>query len=384
MLNTSDPKLFELIQNEEKRQRETISLIPSENEAYSEVLEILGSSLSNKYSEGYALKRYYNGNKFIDEIELLAIERTKKAFNCGFANVQAYSGSPANQAIYMALLNPGDNVLGFDLGSGGHLTHGSKVNFSGKMYNSLTYTVNKETELIDYDEVERLAKEHKPKLIVCGTTAYSRKIDFKRFSEIAHSVGAYLLSDISHITALVVSGLHESPFPYSDVVMTTTHKSLRGPRGAVILSNDEEIMKKINKAVFPGLQGGPHNATTAAIAFTMEQTQTEEFKKYSQRIIENRQILEDILKKNSFRIVSGGSDNHLLVIDMRDKGMTGKEAANKLEEKGIIVNANSIPFDPAKPFDPSGIRIGTPLISARNYSKEKVMEIGESIVNALS
>ncbi|MEI6462137.1 MAG: serine hydroxymethyltransferase [bacterium] len=383
MLNQLDPKIFDLISKEEARQKETISLIPSESECYDEIKEIMASSLNNKYSEGYPFKRYYNGNKFIDEIEQEAIDRTKEVFKSNFANVQAYSGSPANQAIYMALINPGDKVLGFDLGSGGHLTHGAKVNFSSKYYSSETYGVNKETELLDYDEIQRIAEISKPKLIVCGTTAYSRKLDFKKFSEIAKSVGAYLLADISHITALVVTGEHESPVGLADAVMTTTHKSLRGPRGAVILSNDEEIAKKIDKAVFPGLQGGPHNATTAAIAFAMKMAMTDEFKEYGKKIIENRIILEEILKKNNFRLVSGGSDNHLLVIDLRDKNISGKDAANKLEELGIIVNANSIPYDPNPPFKPSGIRIGTPIISARKYSVEKVAEIGNLISSSL-
>ncbi|MEI6887287.1 MAG: serine hydroxymethyltransferase [bacterium] len=384
MLNQLDPKIYDLISKEESRQKETISLIPSESECYEEIKEIMGSSLNNKYSEGYPFKRYYNGNKYIDEIEKEAIDRTKEVFQSKFANVQAYSGSPANQAIYMALINPGDKVLGFDLGSGGHLTHGSKVNFSSKYYNAETYGVNKETEMLDYEEIYRHADSFKPKLIVCGTTAYSRKLDFKKFSEIAKSVGAYLLADISHITALVVTGEHESPVGLADAVMTTTHKSLRGPRGAVILSDNEEIAKKIDKSVFPGLQGGPHNATTASIAYAMKMAMTDEFKEYGKKIIENRIILEEILKKNNFRLVTNGSDNHLLVIDLRDKNISGKDAANKLEALGIIVNANSIPYDPNPPFNPSGIRIGTPIISARKYTSEKVKEIGETIVKVLS
>jgi glycine hydroxymethyltransferase len=287
MLKISDPQLFNLINEEIQRQKNTYSLIASENICSVEVLEALGSPLTNKYSEGYPLKRYYNGNKFIDEIELLAIERAKKIFGCEFANVQAYSGSPANHAVYLGLLEPGDTVLGFDLASGGHLTHGAKVNFSGKYYNSQNYFVDSQTNLLNYDEISDIAHKLKPKLIVAGLTAYPREIDFKKFSEIAKSVGAYLLADISHISGMVAVGLHNSPIGFADVVMTTTHKQLRGPRGALILSNNEELMTKINKAVFPGLQGGPHNNQTAAIAVALNEALDSNYKVYIEKVIQN-------------------------------------------------------------------------------------------------
>ncbi|QQR93360.1 serine hydroxymethyltransferase [bacterium] len=374
----SDPQLEKLINLEEKRQSETWSLIASENEMFDEVREILGSKLNNKYSEGYAGKRYYNGNQFIDEIENLAISRTCEGFGANFANVQSYSGSPANQAIYKALLNPGDTVLGFDLNCGGHLTHGASVNFSGSYYNSITYKVDPQTELIDFEEVRKLAYEYKPKLIICGTTAYSREIDFQKFKEIATEVGAFLLADISHISGLIISNLHPSPVGIADVMMSTTHKQLRGPRGAVILSNSEEIMTKINKAVFPGLQGGPHNSTTAAIALCMKKVNSREYKDYCKRIVENRKVMQDVFVDNEIQVVSGGSDNHLLVLKVGTG--RGRQVADELEKLGIIINANTIPFDPSSPFKPSGIRIGTPWITSRNIDSEKLTELTTKIV----
>ncbi len=377
----NDPQLENLIHLEEQRQSETYSFIASENEMFDEVREILGSKLNNKYSEGYPGKRYYNGNKFIDEIENLAISRTCQVFGSKFANVQSYSGSPANQAIYKALLNPGDKVLGFDLSCGGHLTHGASVNFSGSYYHSITYKVNPKTELIDFDEVKALAIEHKPKLIICGTTAYSRTLDFDKFKEIAIEVGAFLLADISHISGLIISNLHPNPIGIADVVMSTTHKQLRGPRGAVILSNSEEIINKINKAVFPGLQGGPHNSTTAAIAACMKKVNLDEYKSYCKQIIENRKVMQDLFLSNEIEIVSGGSDNHLLVLKV---GIgKGKQVADELEKIGIIVNANTIPYDLSTPFKPSGIRIGTPWVTSRNIEKEELENLTMKIVDAV-
>lgn len=381
MLKISDPQLFNLINEEIQRQKNTYSLIASENICSVEVLEALGSPLTNKYSEGYPLKRYYNGNKFIDEIELLAIERAKKIFGCEFANVQAYSGSPANHAVYLGLLEPGDTVLGFDLASGGHLTHGAKVNFSGKYYNSQNYFVDSQTNLLNYDEISDIAHKLKPKLIVAGLTAYPREIDFKKFSEIAKSVGAYLLADISHISGMVAVGLHNSPIGFADVVMTTTHKQLRGPRGALILSNNEELMTKINKAVFPGLQGGPHNNQTAAIAVALNEALDSNYKVYIEKVIQNRKVIEDVLRENEIKMITGGSDNHLLLLDV---GFArGKSVANRLEEKNIIVNANSIPFDTSKPLNPSGIRIGTPCITTQGIDTEKLIWIANEIVESI-
>lgn len=383
-----DPVLAQLIQDEEERQLNTISLIPSENIAYEEVRKILSSNLSNKYSEGYAQKRYYNGNTIIDQIEELAINRVCEAFGTKYANVQSYSGSPANNAIYTSLLTKGDTVLGFDLSCGGHLTHGAKVNFSGKDYNSITYKLNSETMLLDYDEIEKLAIEHKPKLIVCGTTAYSRALDFEKFASLRDKIKnitgeCYLLADISHISMLVLSNNHVSPVGFADIIMTTTHKGLRGPRGAIITTNDEIIIKKVNKSVFPGLQGGPHNATTAAIAYTFNQINTDEFIAYNKRILGFRQMFEDALIKNDFNIVTGGSDNHLLLLDLRNKNITGKLAADKLEENGIIVNMNGIPFDTNPPMNPSGIRIGTPWLAAIEYDYGNVNNLVKKFIDIL-
>lgn len=381
MIQNTDNVIFNLIQQEIKRQNDTYSLIASENICSQQVLKALGSELTNKYSEGYPFKRYYNGNKFIDEIEKIAIDRAKKLFNANFANVQAYSGSPANHAVYSALISPGDKVLGFDLNSGGHLTHGASVNFSGKYYNSVKYTVSNETHRLDYDEIEKIAEREMPKMIVAGLTAYPRQIDFERFSKIAKKVGAYLLADISHISGLVATGLHPSPFGFADVVMTTTHKQLRGPRGALILTNDEAIAAKIDKAVFPGLQGGPHNNQTAAIAIALYEALNPEYKIYCEKIISNRLILEKLFESSEVKMITGGSDNHLLLIDVGHA--KGRTVADILEESGIIVNANSIPFDTSKPSNPSGIRIGTPSITTLGISQDKIEWIGNKIIEAI-
>ncbi len=377
MLSLKDPEIFDAMQKELKRQMYGLELIPSENYVSYEVMEALGSWLTNKYSEGYPGKRYYGGNEFIDIIENLARERAKKLFNAEFANVQPLSGSPANQAVYMAFLNPGDKVMGMDLAQGGHLTHGSKVNFSGKTYNFIPYGVNEE-EIIDYDFIEKKAKEEKPKMILIGATAYPRKYDFKRIREICDEVGAYAFADISHIAGLIAGGVHENPVPYFDVVSTTTHKTLRGPRGAMIMAK-KEYGKKINKSVFPGLQGGPHNHQTAAIAVALKEASLPSFKKYAEQIVKNAKALADGLMDYGFRLVSGGTDTHLILIDLRNKFIKGREAQDLLDSVGITTNANMIPFDPGTAFNPSGLRIGTPALTTRGMEEKEMYYIAELI-----
>ncbi len=366
-----DKQIEKLIKLEEKRQAETLMLIPSENYASYAVKSAQCSVLNNKYSEGYPGKRYYQGNKYIDEIENIAIERAKKIFNVQYANVQCYSGSPANAAAIMALVSPGEKIMGLKLSGGGHLTHGHpKITFPGKFFESVQYDVN-EDGLIDYDEVERLAILEKPKLMVIGTTAYPRILDFKRFSEIAKKAGALVLADISHIAGLVVGGVHPSPVGYADVIMTTTHKTLRGPRGAILMTNNPELAKKIDRAVFPGLQGGPHNGTTAAIAIALQEASTPAFKKYAQQIVKNAKVLSEELMKLGFRLTTGGTDNHLMVINF---GANAKQFASDLETAGIVVNYNSVPHDINPPANPSGIRLGTPAVTTRGM-KEKEMKL---------
>lgn len=374
-------EIFNLIKQEEKRQQEVLEMIPSENYAFPEVLQVLGSCLTNKYAEGYSGKRYYQGNEIIDQIENLAIERVKKLFGTPHANVQPYSGSPANQAVYMATCNIGDTVMGMDLASGGHLTHGSPVSFSGKYYHSVFYGVEKENGRINYDEVLKIAQREKPKLIWCGATAYPRIFDWKKFAEIAESVGATLAADISHYAGLVAGGAYPSPVPFVDVVTFTTHKTLRGPRGAVILVTDKgdkkdlELKKKIDKAVFPGLQGGPHENVIAAMAVCFEKAATEEFKAYAMQVVKNAKTLADELIKYGFDLISGGTDCHLILIDLRNKNVGGKEAAVVFEQAGIVTNANSVPFDPNPPMNPSGIRLGTPAITTRGMKEEEMKQI---------
>lgn len=376
------PKLTELIKKETKRQQETLDLIPSENIADPKMLAILGSPLVNKYSEGYPGRRYYPGNEFCDAIEDLARVEGLKAFGLAkagskqewFLNVQPYSGSPANLAVYFALTKPGDTVMGMRLSDGGHLTHGHPVNFSGVYYKSVQYGVRRDTGLIDYDEVERLALEHKPVVLFSGTTAYSRVIDFKRMGEIAKKVGAKHVADISHIAGLVSAGVHPSPFPYADVVMATTHKTMRGPRGAVIFSRGEEIAKKVDKAIMPGLQGGPHNNQTAAIAWMFIEMQRSAYKKYAAQVVKNANALANALTEYGFNIVSGGTDNHLLVVDMRNKGVDGSKAQELLESAGIIANRNSVPGDD-KPFYPSGVRMGTPALTSRGMKEKEMKQV---------
>ena len=387
-LKTTDPQIAKLIQEEEKRLKDVLEMIPSENYASRAVMEALGSPLTNKYSEGYPKKRYYQGNRLIDDVEILAQDRAKKLFKVPYANVQPYSGSPANTAVYFALLEPlKDKIMGLTLSFGGHLTHGSAVSFSGKYFKSVPYETGKDGYL-DYDQIEKIAGREKPKIIVCGFTAYPRTIDFKRFAKIADSVGAYLLADISHITGLVVAGAHPSPVPHAHIVMTTTHKTLRGPRGAMLmvtekgLKKDADLAKKIEKAVFPGLQGGPHDNQTAAIAVALKEASTPAFKKYGHQIVKNAKALAEALAKNGFQLSSAGTDNHLILLDLQNKKVNGAIAAYALEVAGIVTNKNGIPFDPMPPFYPSGVRIGTPAITTRGM-KEKEMKKIASWFNAV-
>ena len=349
-LQEIDKEIFEIIKHEKARQNSVIELIASENFVSPAVLEAQGSVLTNKYAEGYSGKRFYNGCEEVDKAENLAIERAKKLFNCKYANVQPHSGSQANQAVYLALMQPGDTVLGMSLDSGGHLTHGSTANMSGKWFNAVSYSVDKETYLIDYDEVERLAILHKPKLLIAGFSAYPRNLDFAKFREIADKVGAYLMADIAHVAGLVAAGEHQSPIPHAHIVTSTTHKTLRGPRGGLILSNDEEIGKKINSALFPGLQGGPlmHIIAAKAVAF-LESLQLE-YKHYIKQVISNAKVLAGSLQERGYDILTGGTDNHIVLVDLRKDGITGKIAANSLDRAGITCNKNAIPFDETSPF----------------------------------
>ena len=369
--------LKDLIEAEEHRQNETINLIPSENYPSEAVLEAMGSSLTSKYSEGYPGKRYYAGNEIYDKIELLAQKRAKEIFRVGdnyHVNVQPYSGSPANMAIYLALLEWGDTIMGMNLSCGGHLSHGHKVNFSGRAYKVIQYGVNLKSGKIDYEEVRELAKRHKPKIIISGATAYPRKINFRKFYQIAEEVRAISMADISHVAGLIVAGLHPSPFPFTDIVMTTTHKTLRGPRGAIIICK-KKFASAIDKAVFPGIQGGPHNNVTAAKLVCFEEAKKPVFKKYQKQVVKNAKVLAEGLKNHGFNLVSDGTDNHLILVDLRNKGITGKEAEERLEKAGIIVNRNTIPGDPRKPFDPSGIRLGTPAITTRGMKEKEMKKI---------
>jgi len=373
-LSKSDPELNNLLEQEATRQQEYISLIPSENYTHPSVREALASVSTNKYSEGYANRRYYHGNRYIDEIELLAIARTKKVFKGAFANVQPYSGSPANLAVYFAFLNPGDKVMGIEISHGGHLTHGARVSFSGKWFQQVPILLDA-SGAINYEKVEADALEHKPKLILAGVTAYPRELDYARLSKIAKQIDAVLVADISHTNGLVVGGIHKHPFDQgADIITSTTHKMLRGPRGAVIVTNNPEYAQKIDKAIMPGLQGGPHNQQTAAIAVAMKLVDTQEYRDYVQQVVKNAQALSTGLLSHGFDLVSGGTDNHLLVLDLRKFGILGKEAADLLEAGGIVTNANTIPNDPNPPLKPSGIRIGTPAVTTRGM-KEAEMQM---------
>jgi len=380
-----DKKVEKLIELEKKRQEETLDLIASENLASEEVRGVLGSVLTNKYSEGYPGKRYYPGNEEYDTIENLTKSRALELFGLSAkswsVNVQPYSGSPANFAVYYALVKPGEKIMGMKLSDGGHLTHGHKVSATGTLWKSIQFGVDEKSGLIDYVEVEKLAKKEKPKLIVSGFTAYPRKVDFKKFGEIAKSVGAYHLSDISHIAGLIAGGVHPSPFPHADVVTTTTHKSLRGPRGAMIFSKGN-LSVKIDKAVFPGLQGGPHNNATGAKAVAFFEALKPEFKIYAKQIVKNASVLADEMKKFGFELITGGTDNHLILVDMRNFGVDGLEAEKRLEEAGIIANRNSVPGD-TSPFKPSGVRFGTPAVTTRGMKEKEMKEIAKLIQDAI-
>ena len=382
-LKTVDPEIQKAIDQELSRQREKLEMIASENIVSTAVMQAQGSILTNKYAEGYPGKRYYGGCEYVDIVEQLAIDRAKKLFGAEYANVQPHSGAQANTAVYFALLQPGDTILGMNLTDGGHLTHGSPVNISGKYFKIIPYGVDKETERIDYDELERLAKEHQPKLIVGGASAYSRIIDFERMAQIAKSVGAYLMVDMAHIAGLVAAGLHPSPVPYADVVTTTTHKTLRGPRGGLILCRDAEFGKQFNKAIFPGIQGGPLMHVVAAKAVAFKEALSDEFKVYQQQVLDNAKALADELVKKGFRIVSGGTDNHLMLVDLRSKNITGKEAQFLLDEIGITANRNTIPFEPLSPFVTSGIRLGTPALTTRGLKEEDIREVADIIADVI-
>lgn len=380
-----DPELWQAIENEGVRQQNNLELIASENIVSKGVLAAQGSILTNKYAEGYPNKRYYGGCEFVDVVETLAIERAKELFGAKFANVQPHSGSQANTAAYLALIEPGDTVLGMDLSAGGHLTHGSPVNFSGKTYHFVGYGVDPTTEVIDYDVVRILAREHQPKLIVAGSSAYSRIIDFAKFREIADEVGAKLMVDMAHIAGLVAAGLHPNPVPYADIVTTTTHKTLRGPRGGMILTNDEELAKKVNSAIFPGIQGGPLEHVIAGKAVAFKEALDPSFKEYAQQVVKNAKAMVDVFNNEpKARLVSGDTDNHLLLMEVTGFGLNGKEAEHLLDSVNITVNKNSIPFETLSPFKTSGIRIGTPAITSRGFKEEDATKVAELIVKVLS
>jgi len=395
-LRNFDPVVSDLIELEKKRQNNGLEMIPSESFPSKAILEALGSVFNNKYSEGYPGKRYYGGNEFVDKVEQLAIDRAKQIFGAEHVNVQSYSGSPANMAIYFALLDFNDKVMGMSLSEGGHLTHGHKVNFSGKAYNFVQYGVDKETELIDMDVIRKMAIAEQPKLIISGATAYPRKYDFKEFAEIAAEVGAYSMADVSHIAGLIAGEVHENPFPSTDVVMTTTHKTLCGPRGAIIMSKKEDPLKekyhpgskltlasRIDKAVFPGLQGGPHNHMIAAKAVAFGEALKPEFKDWANQVVINAKSLADSIMEQGIRLVSGGTDNHLLLADLSKLGVTGQQAETALDKAGITVNKNTIPYDPRSPFDPSGIRLGTPALTCRGMGVGEMKDIGKWIAEVV-
>lgn len=380
-----DKEIYDAIEAERKRQNEGIELIASENFVSESILEAAGSVMTNKYAEGYPDKRYYGGCECVDVAEKLAIERAKKLFDVKYVNVQPHSGSQANMGVYKALLNIGDVILGMKLDHGGHLTHGKNVNFSGKDYQVYSYSVKKDDELIDYDEVERLALEVKPKLIVAGASAYSRIIDFKRFREIADKVGAILMVDMAHIAGLVAAGEHPSPVPYAHVVTTTTHKTLRGPRGGIIMTNDEDIAKKIDKTIFPGIQGGPLMHIVAAKAVAFKQALEPEFKEYQKQVVKNAKVLADVLGKGGLRVVSGGTDNHMVLIDVKaEKGLTGAQVEKALGKAGITVNKNGIPYDTEKPMVTSGIRIGSPAMTSRGMKENEMEKIAQFILEVVN
>lgn len=382
-LSIVDHEIFNVINKERIRQEQSIELIASENFTSAAVMTAQGSYLTNKYAEGYSGKRYYSGCDEIDIAEDLAISRVKELFNCTYANVQPHSGSQANQAVFLALLKPGDTILGMSLDSGGHLTHGALPNISGKWFNAVYYSVKQQDYLIDYDNVEKLAMLHKPKLIIAGYSCYTRSIDFGRFREIADKVGAYLLADIAHIAGLIATGYHASPFPHAHVVTSTTHKTLRGPRGGLILSCDEELGKKFNSALFPGLQGGPLMHVIAAKAVAFGEAKTQDFKSYIANVISNAKTLAANLINNDLEVITGGTDNHMVILDLRKLGITGKDAADSLDRAGITCNKNNIPFDTTSPFITSGIRLGTPACTTRGFGKEEFIQVSKLIAEVL-
>jgi glycine hydroxymethyltransferase len=382
-LQNYDRDIYIAIENEKTRQLNTLELIASENFVSNEVMEAMGSVFTNKYAEGYPEKRYYGGCEFVDVAEQSAMERLTKLFGAKYANVQPHSGAQANLAVFYALLQPGDKVMGMNLSHGGHLTHGSPVSISGKWFEIVSYGVREDTHLIDYDELEAIAKKEKPKLIIAGASAYPRTIDFARFKEIADRIGAKFMVDMAHIAGLVATGLHPSPIPYADVVTSTTHKTLRGPRGGIILTNDEEMIKKINKAIFPGIQGGPLMHVIAAKAVSFKEALQPDFKEYAKQIIKNAEILGETLKKEGATLVSDGTDNHIVLLDVRPWDLTGKEAEKLLEKAGITVNKNTIPYDPESPFVTSGIRMGTAALTTRGMKKEEMVQIAKVIATTL-
>jgi glycine hydroxymethyltransferase len=373
-LKRSDPEIYQLIKDEERYQLDSVRLIPSENYVSKAVLEATGSILTNKYSEGYAGRRYYEGQRYIDQIEAIVTDRAKALFGAEHANVQPYSGSPANLAVYFALVKPGEGLMGLALPHGGHLTHGWDVSITGTFWRPIRYVVERESQRIDYDAVRDLARKERPRIIVTGATAYPRQFDFKIFGEIAKEVGAYMLADISHIAGLIVAGAHPDPVPYADVVTTTTHKTLRGPRGAMIMCRNE-VAEQIDKAVFPGLQGGPHNHTTAAIGVALKEAATPAFKEYGHQVVRNAKAMAAELIERGFELVSGGTDNHLILIDLTNKKVIGKKAAKALDRAGIVCNYNTVPYDPRKPFSPSGIRLGTPSVTSRGMKEGEMRRI---------
>ena len=383
-LMSTDPEVCGAIDKELGRQRSKLELIASENIVSKAVMEAQGSVLTNKYAEGYPGKRYYGGCEYVDVVEQLAIDRAKELFGAEYANVQPHSGAQANMAVFFALLTPGDTVMGMNLTDGGHLTHGSPVNMSGKYFKIVPYGVSAETEMLDYDEIQHIAEECKPKLIVAGASAYARIVDFERMAEIAHSVGAYLMVDMAHIAGLVAAGLHPSPVPYADVVTTTTHKTLRGPRGGLILCKDEEFGRQFNKAIFPGIQGGPLMHVIAAKAVALKEALSPEFKEYAKQVVKNAKVLADTLQADGFRIVSGGTDNHLMLVDLTSKKITGKLAQNLLDEVGITANKNTIPFEKLSPFTTSGIRLGSPALTTRGFKEDDMAEVANIIALVLS
>ena len=382
-IHSFDPEIAGIMSKELQRQRSNLELIASENIVSPAVMAAMGSVLTNKYAEGYPGKRYYGGCEFVDEIENVCIERAKQLFDAKFANVQPHSGSQANSAVYLALCKPGDTVMGMDLSHGGHLTHGSPANFSGKLYNIVSYGCDAETGLINYDQVRETAMKHRPKMIIAGASAYPRVIDFKKFSDIAKECGAYLMVDMAHIAGLVATGEHPSPMPYADIVTTTTHKTLRGPRGGMIFTNDEAIAKKINSAIFPGGQGGPLMHVIASKAIAMKEALQPEFKEYSSAVVRNAKIIAKVLADNGVQMISGGTDNHLILIDLKNEAISGRVLEERLDEVRITVNKNKIPGDPRPASETSGIRIGTPAITTRGFRDAQAQEVGEILVDAI-